>query len=252
MADFDLAIPNLPVLLGQSIHEQAIAGATVEHGPATLQRTCATCPKLHGEGGTIGPDITGANRTNLDYILLNVLNPNGEVQDAYKMLVVTTRDGRTYSGSIAMETDRQLTLRVVGGLSTREVADAFFVAFRLPNHFRALFAEGVFNAAFVPMFSAFLVGQGRSQARIFAEQVLAFLLVIQLVLLVVFELIMPSFMLIFAPGFSDEPMKYDLAVLFTRITFPYLLFISLVSLMGAVLNSVERFAAAAAAPPAAA
>jgi putative peptidoglycan lipid II flippase len=133
-------------------------------------------------------------------------------------------------------------------LGAGPVADAFFVAFRLPNHFRALFAEGAFNAAFVPMFSAFLVGQGRSQARIFAEQVLAFLLVIQLVLLVVFELIMPSFMLIFAPGFSDEPMKYDLAVLFTRITFPYLLFISLVSLMGAVLNSVERFAAAAAAP----
>ena len=77
---------------------------------------------------------------------------------------------------------------------------------------------------------------------------LAFLLITQLVLLVLFELIMPSFMLVFAPGFSDEPMKYDLAVLFTRITFPYLLFISLVSLMGAVLNSVERFAAAAAAP----
>src|SRR5512143_3447458 len=82
-------------------------------------------------------------------------------------------------------------------LGAGPVADAFFVAFRLPNHFRALFAEGAFNAAFVPMFSAFLVGQGRSQARIFAEQVLAFLLITQLVLLVVFELIMPSFMLIF-------------------------------------------------------
>lgn len=133
-------------------------------------------------------------------------------------------------------------------LGAGPVADAFFVAFRLPNHFRALFAEGAFNAAFVPMFSSFLVGQGRSQARIFAEQVLAFLLVVQLVLLLVFELIMPWFMLAFAPGFADEPMKYDLAVLFTRITFPYLLFISLVSLMGAVLNSIERFAAAAAAP----
>ncbi|UEM22549.1 murein biosynthesis integral membrane protein MurJ [Skermanella mucosa] len=133
-------------------------------------------------------------------------------------------------------------------LGAGPVADAFFVAFRLPNHFRALFAEGAFNAAFVPMFSSFLVGQGRSQARIFAEQVLAFLLVVQLVLLLAFELIMPWFMVVFAPGFADEPMKYDLAVLFTRITFPYLLFISLVSLMGAVLNSIERFAAAAAAP----
>ena len=62
----------------------------------------------------MGPDLTGSNRGNLDYLLLNVLNPNAEVQDAYKMVVVTTRDGRTFAGNIVTETDRQLTLRVVG------------------------------------------------------------------------------------------------------------------------------------------
>jgi putative heme-binding domain-containing protein len=77
-------------------------------------RTCGACHKLHGDGGTIGPDLTGANRSSLDYLLLNVLNPNGEVADAYKMTVVTTRDGRTYSGLPAGETERTLTLRVIG------------------------------------------------------------------------------------------------------------------------------------------
>src|SRR5688572_32330360 len=80
-------------------------------------------------------------------------------------------------------------------LGAGPIADAFFVAFRLPNHFRALFAEGAFNAAFVPLFSSFLVKEGKSAARLFAEQVMAVLLVVQFVLLVFFELIMPWFML---------------------------------------------------------
>ena len=74
----------------------------------------APCHKMYGEGGAIGPDITGSNRANLEYLLFNVLNPNAEVQDAYKMVVVTTRDGRTLSGNVIAETDRQITLRVVG------------------------------------------------------------------------------------------------------------------------------------------
>ena len=69
---------------------------------------------MYGEGGVIGPDLTGSNRANLEYLLSNVLTPNAEVQDAYKMVVVTTRDGRTHSGNVVSETDRQLTLRVVG------------------------------------------------------------------------------------------------------------------------------------------
>ncbi len=128
------------------------------------------------------------------------------------------------------------------------VADAFFVAFRLPNHFRALMAEGAFNAAFVPVFSRLIVSGGRSRALVFAEQVLALMAVSQLVLLVIFELVMPEFMRVFAPGFADQPDKFALAVLFTRITFPYLLFIAIVSLTGALLNALGRFAAAAAAP----
>ncbi len=94
--------------------ESAIAGANLPTGRAIFQRTCGACHKLYGEGGTIGPDLTGSNRGNLEYVLSNVLNPSGEVQDAYKMVIVTTRDGRTHSGNVASETDRQLTLRVVG------------------------------------------------------------------------------------------------------------------------------------------
>jgi putative peptidoglycan lipid II flippase len=133
-------------------------------------------------------------------------------------------------------------------LGAGPVADAFFVAFRLPNHFRALFAEGAFNAAFVPMFSGLMVKEGHAAARDFAERVNSILLVSQLVLLAVFLVAMPWFMYVFAPGFVDEPYKFNLAVLFTRITFPYLLFIALVSLLGGVLNSLGRFWAAAAAP----
>ncbi|MGQ9366056.1 murein biosynthesis integral membrane protein MurJ [Azospirillum sp. A39] len=133
-------------------------------------------------------------------------------------------------------------------LGAGPVADAFFVAFRLPNHFRALFAEGAFASAFVPLFSEKLVQEGEAAARRFAEEAMALLLAVQAVLLVAFLAVMPWFMLVFAPGFADDPAKFDLAVLFTRITFPYLLFMSLESLLGGVLNSIGRFGAAAAAP----
>ncbi len=133
-------------------------------------------------------------------------------------------------------------------LGAGPVADAFFVALRLPNHFRALFAEGAFSSAFVPLFSASLVQDGQARAKRFAEEVQAVLLVVLGVLTIIFIVIMPWFMRVFAPGFADEPEKFDLAVLFTRITFPYLLFMSLESLLAGVLNSVGRFAAAAAAP----
>ncbi len=133
-------------------------------------------------------------------------------------------------------------------LGAGPVADAFFVAFRLPNHFRALFAEGAFNAAFVPVFSERLVKDGREAARVFAQEVLAILLLAQLVLLAAALLVMPWFMVVFAPGFTHDPAKFEMAVTFTRITFPYLLLISVVALLGAMLNSLKRFSAAAAAP----
>ncbi len=127
-------------------------------------------------------------------------------------------------------------------------ADVFFVAFKFPNLFRRLFAEGAFNAAFVPIFTGINETDGKEEARDFAEEALSGLLWVLLVFIVVMEIAMPLAMLAFAPGFASEPDKFDLTVLLTRITLPYLLFISLVSLMGGVLNSLNRFAAAAATP----
>ena len=97
------------------LNETALAGADVQNGREVFARTCGACHRMYGAGGTVGPDITGSNRANLEYLLFNVLDPNAEVQDAYKMVVVTTRDGRTYSGNVIAETDRQLTLRVARG-----------------------------------------------------------------------------------------------------------------------------------------
>ena len=133
-------------------------------------------------------------------------------------------------------------------LGAGPLADAFFVAFKLPNLFRRLFAEGAFNAAFVPQFAGLLESDGREQARQFAEQALSVLLWALLVFVILVELAMPVVMLGFAPGFAGDAAQFDLAVLLTRITFPYLLFISLVSLMAGVLNSMGKFAAAAATP----
>jgi len=133
-------------------------------------------------------------------------------------------------------------------LGAGPLADAFFVAFKLPNLFRRLFAEGAFNAAFVPQFAGFLESNGKEVARVFAEQALAVLLWSLLVFTILFEIAMPWIMLGFAPGFTNDPEQFDLTVLLTRITFPYLLFISLVSLLAGVLNSLGRFAAAAATP----
>ncbi|HIF10683.1 MAG TPA: murein biosynthesis integral membrane protein MurJ [Sneathiellales bacterium] len=128
------------------------------------------------------------------------------------------------------------------------IADCFFVAFKIPNFFRRLFAEGAFNAAFVPSFSEILSTQGSAAARRFAEQALAVLLAVLAIFVGLLQIFMPWLMAGLAPGFVAHPEKYDLAVVLTRITIPYLLFISLISLMGGVLNSLGRFAAVAATP----
>jgi putative peptidoglycan lipid II flippase len=133
-------------------------------------------------------------------------------------------------------------------LGAGTVADAFFVAFRFPNLFRSLFAEGAFNAAFVPLFTGKLTAEGETAARVFAEQALAVLALALTLFVVVMELAMPWAMYALAPGFGDIPGKMGLAVEFSRICFPYLLFISLTSLQAGVLNSVGRFAAAAGTP----
>ena len=137
---------------------------------------------------------------------------------------------------------------VAAYLGAGPVADAFFVSFKFPNFFRRLFAEGAFNAAFVPMFAGKVAVSGKQAAKAFAEDTMAVLLTVLFVLVVAIELAMPWFMVIAAPGFVREPEKFRLAVEMTRITFPYLLFISLVSLQGGVLNSLDRFAAVAATP----
>ncbi len=133
-------------------------------------------------------------------------------------------------------------------LGAGPIADAFFVAFRLPNLFRALFAEGAFSAAFVPLFAKAVESEGDDKARAFAEQTFSVLLSALLAFLIAFEIAMPLAIYLIAPGFGNSPDQVDLAVQFARINFPYLLFISLVSLLAGVLNSLGRFAAAAATP----
>jgi putative peptidoglycan lipid II flippase len=133
-------------------------------------------------------------------------------------------------------------------LGAGPVADAFFVAQRLPNLFRSLFAEGAFSAAFVPLFAGILAEHGKEAARIFAEDALAVLLAALLGFVLLGEIFMPAVMRVIAPGFGEDPEKFSLAVELAQITFPYLLFIALVALQGGVLNSVDRFAAAAATP----
>jgi putative peptidoglycan lipid II flippase len=130
---------------------------------------------------------------------------------------------------------------IAATLGSGLVADAFFVAFRFPNLFRRLFGEGAFNAAFVPLFAKRLEGEGKESARAFAEEALSGLVFILLVLTVVAEIAMPLLMYGLAPGFDATPEKFDLAVLLTRITMPYLLCMSLVALLSGVLNSFGKF-----------
>jgi putative peptidoglycan lipid II flippase len=132
-------------------------------------------------------------------------------------------------------------------LGAGPVADAFFVAFRLPNHFRAIFAEGAFNAAFVPAYAHVHGEQGEISAKLFADRIFTLLFLSQVVLLVAAWLFMPQAMSILAPGFTDDAAQRGLAIDLTRITFPYLLLITLVTLYGGMLNVMQRFASAAAA-----
>lgn len=128
------------------------------------------------------------------------------------------------------------------------LSDAFFVAFKLPNFLRRLFAEGAFNAAFVPLYAGAVAADGQEKATRFASEAMSLLLVILFAVTGIFILCMPWLMVILAPGFADNPEKYDLTVVLTRITMPYIIFISLVSLLGGILNSSHKFAAVAATP----
>jgi putative peptidoglycan lipid II flippase len=126
-------------------------------------------------------------------------------------------------------------------------ADAFFVAFRLPNTFRRLFAEGVFNAAFIPSYAEAKLNN-ESQGKKFADDVLNLLVIILLGIVFLVEIFTPYVVFLIAPGFTEETIKFDLAVALTRITFPFLFFVSLSSFFSGILNTNNKFAAAAAAP----
>src|SRR5436853_2169942 len=155
-----------------------------------------------------------------------------------------TIGGLTMVSRVAGFAREMLMARVMGASAA---ADAFFVAFRLPNTFRRLFGEGAFSAGFVPLFSQRLHGEGdgAAEARRFSEEVLAVFVPTLLLFTLVFEIIMPLFVAAIS-GYEGE--KLALATFLTRITFPYLILISLVSLFSGILNSLARFTAAAFAP----
>ena len=131
-------------------------------------------------------------------------------------------------------------------LGAGPLADAFFVAFRIPNTFRRLFSEGTFNAAFVPSYSSLL--NKKKQPKIFANNVFNLLILGLFFLVLTVEMLMPLFVFLIAPGFEGDSEKMELAITLTRITFPFLLFISLASFFSAILNSHNKFAIASAAP----
>ena len=133
-------------------------------------------------------------------------------------------------------------------LGAGPTADAFYAAFRFPNLFRRLFAEGAFNTAFVPMFSGALEQQGAEQARELAARIMAWLVLLLVLITVAAEIFMPWALIPFVPGFLEDQEKFELTVLLTRILFPYLACMSLVAAYAAILNALHRFIAAAFAP----
>ena len=132
-------------------------------------------------------------------------------------------------------------------LGAGPIADAFFVAFRLPNTFRRLFSEGTFNAAFIPSYSSELSKSTKS-AKLFANNIFNILFLSLLAIVFVIEIFMPLFVSLIAPGFKEDSEKLEIAINLTRITFPFLLFVSLSSFFSAILNSHNKFAAASATP----
>ena len=132
-------------------------------------------------------------------------------------------------------------------LGAGPIADAFFVAFRFPNTFRRLFSEGTFNAAFVPSYSSEL-NKSKKSAKLFANNIFNILFLSLLAIVFIIEIFMPLFVALIAPGFKEDSEKLEIAINLTRITFPFLLFVSLSSFFSAILNSHNKFAAASATP----
>lgn len=131
-------------------------------------------------------------------------------------------------------------------IGTGPIADAFFVALKLPNLFRRLFGEGAFNAAFIPAFSGLLHTEGAAAARQFAQETFAVMAFWLGIMTILGEIFMPELMVVLAPGFAEDHGKFALAISLSRITFPYLVLICLAALVSGVLNGLERFTAASA------
>ena len=138
-----------------------------------------------------------------------------------------------------------LIARVIGaGL----ISDCFFVAFKLPNLFRRILGEGAMNAAFIPVVSGVRTKSGKKSADAFFSNIFSFLLVALLAFVLILEIFMPLIITLIAPGFSDNPEKFNHSINLTRLTFPFVLFICLTSLMGAYLNTLGKFASMAVTP----
>lgn len=139
-------------------------------------------------------------------------------------------------------------IMLAGILGAGPVADAFVAAFRLPNLFRRILAEGVFNTAFIPLFAKALEQKGEAEAKRFSANITSSLIYILLVLTLVAEIFMPQLILVLTTGFVDDPDKFELTVLLARICFPYLACMSLMAAYGSILNGLRKFFIAALAP----
>jgi putative peptidoglycan lipid II flippase len=137
---------------------------------------------------------------------------------------------------------------VAAVLGTGPAADAYLAAFRFPNLFRRLFAEGAFNTAFIPLFAKSIEQDGPEPAKLWAARIMSWLVAVVTVVTILVEIFMPWVLAPFVPGFLDDPAKYDLTVLLTRICFPYLMCMSLMAAYAAILNGLGHFKAAAFAP----
>jgi len=139
-------------------------------------------------------------------------------------------------------------IMMAGILGAGPVADAFVAAFRLPNMFRRILAEGVFNTAFIPLFAKAIEQKGEEEAKRFAANIISSLVFILIALTIIAEVFMPQLVLVLTTGFADDPEKFELTVLLARICFPYLACMSLMAAYGSVLNGLRKFFMAAFAP----
>ena len=128
------------------------------------------------------------------------------------------------------------------------ISDCFFIAFKLPNLFRRLFAEGSMNSAFIPVVSGVREKMGRIEADQFFSKIFSMLIIFLFFFVILLEIFAPLVISLIAPGFSEDTLKKELTVDFARLTFPFLLFICATSLIGAYLNTLGKFASMALTP----